>query len=626
MKIGLGIGLGYSKESGSGAIPPAISSATISGTAVVGQTLTATASGVTGIPTPTLSYQWKRGATNIGTNSSIYTLVQADAGQSITCVVTGTNAGGSANVTSNALSILATLLDIYPSASAAYSLRLLRGAFYTSNAIRVRRSSDNTEQDIGFTTSGNLNTTALTSFVGAGNGFIVTWFDQSGNGNNATQATQANQPQIVSAGSVLMQGANPTAVFNGSSNFMDATGVTTGNPKSIFVSTKSNYIGSLEKVLFDSATTNQAILYKDPSNNIGVGFGTFSATSYTSTTNFILYSVLHNGATSNMYVNSSSQVLTNQNLGTNAFSGLRIGAGRGTASLHYQGNISEFIVYPSNQASDKVQIESNINNYYTIYPVVSDPDAQVFVSAAELTSQTQADAVNTLVIGMKAQGLWTKMKAVYPMVGGTASAHKFNLKDPRDLNAAFRLQFTGGWTHSSTGALPNGSNTFANTFLNPTTSLTTSLGLSYYSRTNANTGLDQVDIGAITGLNYFYLTTQYNVTGLVNRFFGRCTSSSFAINTANADARGYYYLGKTGNGTNLLKSFKNGIIQDTQTGAGINPNNTVYVGAANDTGSTLYYTNRECAFATISDGLTDAEATNCYTLVQAFQTALGRQV
>ena len=339
----------------------------ISGTAVVGQVLSSTTGTWTGTAPITYSYQWKRGATNIGTNSSTYTLVSADAGQSITCVVTATNAGGSANATSNALSILATLLDIYPSASGAYSVRLLRGAHYANSAIRVRRSSDNTEQNIGFTTNGNLNTTALTSFVGAGNGFIVTWFDQSGNGNNATQATPSNQPQIVSAGSVLMQGANPTAVFNGSSNFMDATGVTSGNPKSIFVLTKSNYIGVLEKVLFDSITTNQAIFYKDQLNAISIGFGTFTATTYTSITNFILYSVMHNGATSNMFVNSTNQILTNQNLGTNAFSGLRIGAVRGTASLHYQGNISEFIVYPSNQASNKLQIESNINTYYAIY-------------------------------------------------------------------------------------------------------------------------------------------------------------------------------------------------------------------------------------------------------------------
>ena len=92
-------------------VAPTISSATISGTAVVGQTLTATASGVTGIPTPTLSYQWKRGATNIGTNADTYTLVQDDAGNTsnITCVVTATNAGGSANATSNTI---AQIMDL----------------------------------------------------------------------------------------------------------------------------------------------------------------------------------------------------------------------------------------------------------------------------------------------------------------------------------------------------------------------------------------------------------------------------------------------------------------------------------------------------------------------------------
>ena len=97
-------------------VAPTISSATISGTAVVGQTLTASASGVTGIPTPTLSYQWKRGATNIGTNASTYTLVQDDAGNTsnITCVVTATNAGGSANATSNQIArILDTLTNTY---------------------------------------------------------------------------------------------------------------------------------------------------------------------------------------------------------------------------------------------------------------------------------------------------------------------------------------------------------------------------------------------------------------------------------------------------------------------------------------------------------------------------------
>ena len=255
-----------------------------------------------------------------------------------------------------------------------------------------------------------------------------------------------------------------------------------------------------------------------------------------------------------------------------------------------------------------------------------DPDAESFLTAAAITDPIISGAINTLVVQMKADNIWTKMKAIYPMVGGSASTHKWNLKDPRDLNAAFRLQFFGGWTHSSTGALPNGSNAYANTFLNSSTSLTSSLGISYYSRTNANTGLDQVDLGAIADSDYLYLCAQYNASGIVNRFFGKCTINTIAVDTANADARGFYYLGKTGNGANLLKSFKNGVLQNTNTGAGSNPNVNVFLAAANFNSVASYYTNRQCAFASIGDGLTDTEAANFYTAVQAFQTTLNRQV
>jgi hypothetical protein len=257
------------------------------------------------------------------------------------------------------------LLDTYTDAAAAYSVRKLRTA-YAGSAIRVRRSSDNAEQNIGF--SGNdLDTSALTTFCGAGNGFVTTWYDQSGNANNAIQTTAANQPQIVSAGAVLLQGTKPTLRFDGTNDFMDASGVTTGNPKSIFIATKAISLPGVEVVIFDSVTTNQALLYKAANNIISIGFGTFSSTSYTATTNYILYSILHNGSTSNVYINSSTQILTNANLGTNAFNGLRIAAVRGTASLFYDGNMPEYIVWGSNQASNRTGIETNINTYYAIY-------------------------------------------------------------------------------------------------------------------------------------------------------------------------------------------------------------------------------------------------------------------
>ncbi len=99
-------------------------------------------------------------------------------------------------------------------AAAAYSLRRLWTG-YTGPAIRVRRSNDNAEVNIGFTAAGGLDTAALLAHVGAGNGFVTTWYDQSGNGRNAVQATAAAQPRIVNAGVVETQGERPIARFLG---------------------------------------------------------------------------------------------------------------------------------------------------------------------------------------------------------------------------------------------------------------------------------------------------------------------------------------------------------------------------------------------------------------------------
>ena len=107
------------------------------------------------------------------------------------------------------------------------------------------------------------------------------------------------------------------------------------------------------------------------------------------------------------------------------------------------------------------QISSIIQGQYA---PSNDPDAQAFINAAGITGTTQQSAINTLVVSLKANNIWTKFDAIYPMVGGTATTHKFNLKNPADTNAAYRLSFVGGWTHSSTGALPNGTNAYADTF------------------------------------------------------------------------------------------------------------------------------------------------------------------
>ena len=263
-------------------------------------------------------------------------------------------------------------------------------------------------------------------------------------------------------------------------------------------------------------------------------------------------------------------------------------------------------------------------------PIVSDSDAQAFLNAAVITDVTQASAVNTLVTDLKGYGIWTKMKALYPFVGGTASQHKFNLKNPLDTDAAFRLVFSGGWTHSSTGALPNGTNAYADTFFVPLNNgLTTSNAhVSFYGRTSSTT--TGVEIG-----NYVLNPAGTAYSGIILQ----------GISSSN-QVRFYYSLGlrafkavtsaPTGLvlGTSIINSrrdlFVNGIsiANNIQSDTSVMPNSPLYIGAyATGTPSTAAaFTDAQQALASIGDGLTNTEVANYYTAVQAFQTTLNRQV
>ena len=127
-----------------------------------------------------------------------------------------------------------------------------------------------------------------------------------------------------------------------------------------------------------------------------------------------------------------------------------------------------------------------------------DADAQAFFTATGITDTTQKSAVNQLVLDLKSYNIWTKMKAIYPMVGGTSTTHKYNLVNPVDSNAAYRLSFSTGWTHSSTGALPNGS-AYANPFLTPSAVLTANnTHLSVYIGTDTVAG-NKVEMGVGVG-------------------------------------------------------------------------------------------------------------------------------
>ena len=129
-------------------------------------------------------------------------------------VTVSTTAGGTgAAKTATATPTFTGTLDGM-SAAAAFSVRRLRSA-YTGSLLRVRRSSDSTEQDIGATVAGNLDTAALTSFCGSASCYVSTWYDQSGGGRNATQSTAASQPRIAASGVLEAVNTRPAIKADG---------------------------------------------------------------------------------------------------------------------------------------------------------------------------------------------------------------------------------------------------------------------------------------------------------------------------------------------------------------------------------------------------------------------------
>jgi trimeric autotransporter adhesin len=272
------------------------------------------------------------------------------------------------------------LLDLYPSAAAAYSLRKLRGG-YTGSAIRVRRTNLD-EMDIGFTSTGALDTAALLAFTGTGaldNGFVKTWYDQSGNARNATQTTAVNQPQIVSSGSVLTLtgtgSANPCMRFDAINDMFDLSTtipISTGNSFSIYQVEKKTSSGSIGIWMTGGNTngspfgpvhysnTNLFMNTQFNASSSGYRFGGTLAANY----NLIAGYMKDSDITSDAYVNNTLYSFTNTTSESrlNAFS--RIGA----RSAEFSGtSTQEMIVYLSNQSANNTAINTNINTYYGIY-------------------------------------------------------------------------------------------------------------------------------------------------------------------------------------------------------------------------------------------------------------------
>jgi len=324
--------------------------------------------------------------------------------------------------------------------------------------------------------------------------------------------------------------------------------------------------------------------------------------------------IINTGLVVNLY--ATSTVVANINLAHSIRSNLSATADVTDATIT-KGISLESSISTDNTVSANILVskllESNVTSTGTLVAELTvggfDADAQAFfnrvTTAGGTLSATEQTAVNTLVIALKADGLWDKMKAIYPMVGASAAACAQNLK-----SSSFTGTFTSGWTFASTGVTPNGTSAYMDTNLNVNTDLSVlNSHLSYYQNTTLN-GIDRMNgvypgifidqISLTSGL--YGVGTQRNVT--LSNFLG--------LNHVNA--------------LTTVDYFKNGTSVATGALGSSLPSRTLWLGAANTTITNKYWWNMRMAFASIGEGLTNTEASNLYNRVQSFQTTLSRNV
>lgn len=252
------------------------------------------------------------------------------------------------------------LLDTYTGAAAAYSLRKLR-ADYTGFAVKVQDNVGGATQDIGFDSFGELDTASLSNYGDQNNVFVETWYDQSGNGNNATQATSANRPKIYdgsSKGFVVTENGKPAVapsadsmIFNSTISVTAQTCIalherTGGNGPVLGENSRAFYVFSGQGTYTQTSGVQDLHDY-DTYNVQGIHVSTRDGSN-----------------PSNMWVNGQSITRLQGNLTNEVSNYTTIGFG---ASRTMSGYWQEIIIYNSDQSSNLTGIETNLNDFYDIY-------------------------------------------------------------------------------------------------------------------------------------------------------------------------------------------------------------------------------------------------------------------
>jgi hypothetical protein len=240
-----------------------------------------------------------------------------------------------------------------------------------------------------------------------------------------------------------------------------------------------------------------------------------------------------------------------------------------------------------------------------------DPDAQAFITAANITNTTQQNAINQLVVDLKGYGVWTKMKAIYPFVGGTATSHSYNLVNPTQ----YQITWFGGLTHTNTGVKGNGTNGYGDTFLANNVMTQNNIHISSYGTTN-NAG-NVYSIAAYDNVSGSFITPRSSAGFMACRLNSVTASSNSVTNTL-----GLFLVTRLSSTQVTHQQNTSQILRTNNSSVPIA--STFKLLRLGDLNSGYSLIN--IAFTSIGDTLSNSEGLNLYTAVQAFQTSLSRQV
>lgn len=266
------------------------------------------------------------------------------------------------------------LLDDYPGAAVAYSLRKL-DKDYTGSAIRVRRSSDNTEQDIGFVNN-YLDTAAMKTFVGISatdSAWIVTWYNQADSSGvfgtrNLTQSSATLQPRIITSGVINRENSDVALRFDGAGDRLRTYALPSISfPVTVF--SVFSYFSGISTYQYVWDHGNDDFILDDNSQGTEVSMSIYNGSRVNGliasfNTQYSVYA-LYNSTSSALKINTNSYT---GSTGTRTGEVLTLGTNGSNSSLtFYGGNVNEFISYWNNQSTNETAIRDNINSFYSIY-------------------------------------------------------------------------------------------------------------------------------------------------------------------------------------------------------------------------------------------------------------------